>query len=95
MRTVLNFVVGFALVAALLSSWLGPKALAWYVTPGINSANAICRCEDVTAALGRLVFTQMVAISVGAILGLVAGVAFNAMRKKKSGGAPPPAAAAA
>jgi hypothetical protein len=90
MRTVLNFVVGFALVGALLSSWLGPKLLGWYITPGFGSLNA-CSCDAITLALNRLVVTQMAGVGIGAVLGLVSGIAFNATRKKST----PPAAAAA
>jgi hypothetical protein len=91
MRTVLNFVVGFALAGALLSSWLAPKALAWWATPGFNKSTGVCSCADIKVAVDSVVVTQMVGIGIGALLGLIAGIAFKATRKK---GTPPAAAAA-
>lgn len=91
LRVVLNFVVAFALAAVLLVSWAGPGYISWDNTPGSGTA-AMCLCS--TQALQgaqKMISYQMTGCAVGAGLGLIAGIAFVALRRKKLAAAPPPA----
>lgn len=83
-RVVLNFVVAFALIAVLGVSWAGPGYISWDNTPGSGTA-AMCLCS--TQALQgaqRMISYQMTGCMVGAILGMIAGIAFVVIRKKKA-----------
>lgn len=92
-RVVLNFIVAFALLALLLSTWAGPGYIRWDNTLG-SGKDGMCICSE-QALLGArtLVSYQLTGGAVGAGLGLVAGIVFVVMRRKKAGTPPPPAAA--
>ncbi len=81
----------FALVGAalfsVLTTWLGPKMIGWYVTPADQPAAMSCQAA-VIGAMHRLVQTQMIGTLAGAVVGLVVGLV---VRRK----APPPSPAAA
>jgi hypothetical protein len=81
----------FALVGAalfsVLTTWLGPKMIGWYVTPADQPAAMSCQAA-VIGAMHRLVQTQMIGTLAGAVVGLVVGLL---VRRK----APPPAPAPA
>ena len=63
------------IVGVVLSSWLGPKVLLWWFEPpadiGINYRPAI------EWAMNRLVWIQIVGVSLGLILGIMAGLAIR------------------
>ena len=83
-RVVLNFVVAFALMAVLGVSWAGPGYISWDNTPGSGTA-AMCLCS--TQALQgaqRMISYQMRGCMVGAILGMIAGIAFVVIRRNKT-----------
>jgi hypothetical protein len=80
---------GGALVGIILTTWLGPRVLAWWFTPpaGVTLTNA---AEAVRWGMDRLVSAQMISLLVGAILGLIAA---TLLRRKTA--TPPPREAAA
>ena len=85
MKRVTIFGLVGAVVFSILSTWLGPKMIGWYVTPADQPAMLSCQAA-VVGAMHRLVVTQMVGTLIGLVGGLVLGIVF---RKKE-----PPAAAA-
>jgi len=94
MKRVTIFGVVTALVFALLSTWLGPRMIGWYVTPADQPAAMSCQAA-VVGAMHRLVQTQLIATAIGFVGGLVLGFLFR--RKKPAAtvpAAPPPAAPA-
>ena len=88
MKRVTLFGLVGAVVFSILSTWLGPKMIGWYVTPADQPAMLSCQAA-VVGAMHRLVVTQMIGTLIGLVAGLVLGVVF---RKKEP---PPPAAPAA
>ena len=69
MKTVLWLTVVGALVGGLLSTWLAPKAIAWYFIP---PAQIGFSCADpITWALAKLQIAQAVGIVAGAVFGMV------------------------
>jgi hypothetical protein len=95
-RVVLNFIVAFALLAVLLSTWMGPNYIRWDNTLG-SGKDGMCICSE-QALLGAktLVSYQMTGTAVGAGIGLIAGIAWVVLRRNKKPAAttttPPPAA---
>jgi hypothetical protein len=81
-----------ALLFGILSSWLGPKMIAyWYAPPVPSGAASAFNCTDAVAwAMNKLVLTQIIGSLGGAVIGVVIGILL-ARRKP----APPPAPAAA
>jgi len=73
-----------AIVFSILTTWLGPKMIGWYVTPGDQPAALSCQAA-VIGAMHRLVRTQLIGTLIGLVLGLIAGAVFR-------GKAEPPAA---
>lgn len=75
-----------AIVLGILSTWLGPKMIAyWYAPPVPSGAASAFNCTDaVMWAMNKLVLTQIIGTIAGAVIGIVIGVL---MRKKE----PPPA----
>ncbi|MCA1828794.1 MAG: hypothetical protein ABR567_16825 [Myxococcales bacterium] len=65
-----------ALVFGILSTWLGPKMIAyWYAPPVPSGASVAFNCTDaVTWAMNKLVLTQLIGSLVGAVIGIVIGV---------------------
>lgn len=89
LRQVLNFVVGFALLGIIATSFIAPRAFAWYNAPA--TGKALCDCVDVTRQTAeRLIDAQLAGGGGGAVLGLIIGIAF-AMRRSKAPPAPPAA----
>lgn len=87
-RTTIFALVG-AVVFSILTTWLGPKMIGWYVTPADQPAAMSCQAA-VVGAMHRLVQTQMIGTVIGFVLGMVVGIA---VRPKRSA-VPPPAAPA-
>ncbi len=88
LRQVLTFVVGFALLGIIATSFAAPRYFAWDNTP--TAGKALCDCADVTRQTAeRLINAQLIGGSAGAVLGLLVGIAFVVGRRKKQ---PPPAA---
>lgn len=86
LRLVMNFVVGFALLGVLATSFFFPRYMAWDNTPG--QGKALCDCAETTRQTAdRLVGAQMTGCAVGAGVGAVVGVAFSVVRRKKKGAA--------
>lgn len=92
MKRVTLFALVGAIVFSILSTWLGPKMIGWYVTPADQPAMLSCQAA-VVGAMHRLVVTQMIGTLIGLVAGFVLGIIF---RKKElpavSPAAPPPAA---
>ena len=88
MKRVTLFALVGAIVFSILSTWLGPKMIGWYVTPADQPAMLSCQAA-VVGAMHRLVVTQMIGTLIGLVAGFVLGVVF---RKKDS---PAPVAPAA
>ena len=65
-----------ALVFGILSTWLGPKMIAYWYAPPVPSGAAVAfNCTDaVTWAMNKLVLTQIAGSLVGAVIGIVIGV---------------------
>ncbi len=87
MKRVAIFALVGAALFSVLTTWLGPKMIGWYVTPADQPAAMSCQAA-VIGAMHRLVQTQMIGTLAGALVGLVVGLF---VRRK----APPPGPAAA
>ena len=74
-----------AVIFSILTTWLGPKMIGWYVTPADQPAALSCQAA-VVGAMYRLVQTQLIGTLIGALVGLVLGLLIRPRR------APPPAA---
>ena len=83
-RVVIATLLG-AVVFSVLTTWLGPKMIGWYVTPADQPAALSCQAA-VIGAMHRLVQTQLIGTILGALVGLVVGIL---MRPKRE---PPPVA---
>lgn len=91
LRSVMNFVVGGALLGVLATTFAAPRLLAWDNTPAMGKA--LCDCAETTRqTAARLVNAQLIGCGVGAIVGAAAGIAFTVSRRKKAAAATPPAA---
>jgi len=62
-----------ALVFGILSTWLGPKMIAYWYAPPVPSGAAVAfNCTDaVTWAMNKLVLTQIAGSLVGAVIFLL------------------------
>src|SRR5689334_24769971 len=88
LRTVLNFVVGGALLGILGASFLAPRYLTWDNTPG--QGKALCDCADNTRQTAeKLIHYQLTGTATGSGVGLAGGVAFMVLRRKKAQAAAP------
>ncbi len=87
MKRVTIFALVGAVVFSILTTWLGPKMIGWYVTPADQPAALSCQAA-VVGAMHRLVQTQMIGTLIGVVVGAILGILF---RRK----APPPPPAAA
>lgn len=74
-RAAIYALVG-AIVFSVLSTWLGPKMIGWYVTPADQPAALSCQAA-VVGAMNRLVQTQLIATAAGFVVGLVLGIVFR------------------
>jgi hypothetical protein len=77
------------LVFGILSTWLGPKMIAyWYAPPVPSGAASAFHCTDaVTWAMNKLVLTQLIGTAAGVVIGLVVGALMS--RKPAKPVAPP------
>lgn len=87
MKRVTIFALVGAVAFSILSTWLGPKMIGWYVTPADQPAALSCQAA-VVGAMNRLVQTQLIATLIGFVVGIVLGIVFR--RKAEP---PPPAPA--
>ncbi len=71
-RVVITTLLG-AVIFSILTTWLGPKMIGWYVTPADQPAALSCQAA-VVGAMHRLVQTQMIGTAAGALVGLVLGI---------------------
>jgi hypothetical protein len=69
-----------ALLGALLSSYIGPKVIAWYFDPPVN-IGVNCR-SAVEWSMARLQLTQLCGLVVGLIIGLA--ITIHRTRPKSS-----------
>lgn len=76
MKRATIFALVGAVVFSILTTWLGPKMIGWYVTPADQPAAMSCQAA-VVGAMHRLVQTQMIGTIIGAVLGLILGVVFR------------------
>jgi ABC-type phosphate/phosphonate transport system permease subunit len=77
-RTVITTLLG-AVVFSILTTWLGPKMIGWYVTPADQPAALSCQAA-VVGAMNRLVRMQMIGTIIGAAVGLILGIVFRPRR---------------
>jgi ABC-type phosphate/phosphonate transport system permease subunit len=84
MRRVVILTLLGAVVFSILTTWLGPKMIGWYVTPADQPAALSCQAA-VVGAMHRLVQTQLIGTALGAVVGLILGVLLRPRR------VPPPA----
>jgi hypothetical protein len=71
-RVVIATLLG-AVIFSILTTWLGPKMIGWYVTPADQPAALSCQAA-VVGAMHRLVQTQIIGTLAGAVLGMIAGL---------------------
>ncbi len=83
-RALIGLLCG-ALILALLTTWLGPKMIGWYVTPADQPAAMSCQAA-VVGAMHRLVQTQLIGTVIGAVIGLLIGIF---ARRKRAAPTPP------
>jgi hypothetical protein len=70
-----------ALLGAILSSWLGPKGIAWYFDPPVNIG---INCKSATEwSMSNLIRLQLIGIFAGAVLSLIFKSIFDSKRKNK------------
>lgn len=69
MKRFLSFVLSFAAIGTLLSSWFAPRMIAWYFEPPVE-IGVNCR-PAVEWGLEKLQWAQMAGIAGGALLGLI------------------------
>jgi hypothetical protein len=85
MKTVTIFVLGGALLGVVVASLIAPSALSWYSTPGGlpegTQIQALVQIEEVIKyATGKLIRAQTIGGAIGAVIGLIGGIAV--VRKK-------------
>ena len=70
-----------ALVGTLLSSWLGPRVIAWWFEPPVyNGVN----CRPATEwAMGRLLWVQIIGLGLGLVLGLLLAAQRNSSNRSR------------
>ena len=83
-RVVIATLVG-AVLFSILTTWLAPKMIGWYVSPADQPAAMSCQAA-VVGAMHRLVQMQLIGTVIGALIGLVLGILIRAKRE------PPPVA---
>lgn len=79
-----------AVVFSILTTWLGPKMIGWYVTPADQPAAMSCQAA-VIGAMHRLVQTQMIGTLIGLVVGLLLGAVFRRKAVAQPSAATPPA----
>ena len=88
MKTTLILMLAGALAGVLVASWLVPPALAWYTTPGGLPQGAEMQAvvqisEVIRYTTSRLIRWQMISAAIGAVLGLVGGVAMDVRSRRR------------
>jgi len=76
MKRVTIFGLVGAIVFSILTTWLGPKMIGWYVTPADQPAAMSCQAA-VVGAMHRLIQTQMIGTLIGLGVGLILGIVFR------------------
>jgi hypothetical protein len=81
-----------AIVLGILSTWLGPKMIAyWYAPPVPAGAASAFNCTDaVMWAMHKLVLTQIIGTIAGALIGIVIGVLMRRKPAPAKPAQPPP-----
>jgi hypothetical protein len=79
-----------AIVFGVLSTWLGPKMIAyWYAPPVPSGAASAFNCTDAVAwAMNKLVLTQIIGTLAGAVIGIVIGAVMRGKTKPPAPVAP-------
>ena len=96
MKTTVIFVLAGALVGVLVASWVVPPALAWYTSPGglprgVEVQAVVQISEVIRYSTSRLLHGQLIGGSIGAVLGLAAGILFDVRSRRRLTGSPPAA----
>jgi hypothetical protein len=78
-KTLLNFVLGGALLGIVVASVIVPPALSWYTTPGGLPEGAQIQAlveipEVIRYSTGRLLRWQAIGGAIGAVAGLGGGI---------------------
>ena len=84
MKSAVVAAVVCALIFGLLASWLAPKMITEWFSPPV--ANGLDCVPSINYAMSRLVWTQLIASAVGALVGLVGKLMLG--RKKPADTAP-------
>ncbi len=81
-RRVFNFMVAGTLLGIITASFVVPKYLTWDNTP--NSGKALCDCADVTRQTAdRIISAQINGGAIGAVVGLIAGIAISIIFRQR------------
>lgn len=91
MRRTLVWMLGLALLFAVLASIVAPSALGWYFTPPEGGVVMMKGDDAVRWGIRRFIEAQLVGLALGAVLGLVIGVKSRARAAEP---VPPPRAPA-
>ncbi len=92
-KTVLAFVLGFAIIGAVVATLIAPGFVTWYNTPD-EMSEAMCKCVPlVRTATSQLIRAQLFGIAGGGGAGLVLGTLFARSRavKRRAQAPTPPA----
>ncbi|NVJ28785.1 MULTISPECIES: hypothetical protein [Myxococcus] len=97
-KTLLNFVLGGALLGILIASWAGPHFIGWYNETPL-ATQTMCNLPQVIRHVSSELLTwQTIGAGVGATVFLVLGILFtirsNRKAREQETRTPPPAAPA-
>ncbi|MCP3163456.1 hypothetical protein [Myxococcus qinghaiensis] len=95
-KTLLNFVLGGALLGILVASWAGPHFIGWYNETPL-ATQTMCNLPQVIRQVSSDLLTwQTIGAGVGAAVFLVLGILFtvrsNRKAREQQTRTPPPAA---
>ncbi len=66
-KRVLNFLAAGALLGGVVATFLGARAIVWYMEPG-SGVQSMCNCGAVARdTADRLITTQLVGAGIGAV----------------------------
>ncbi len=75
-RRIFNFMVAGTLLGIITASFAAPSLLTWNNTAG--AGKALCDCAEVTRQTAdKIISAQINGGAIGAVLGLIAGVAIS------------------